>query len=157
MRERLIELCENLILSCKASLCEDCGHNNIDYPHCMSVHFANHLLANGVIVPPCKVGDTVYKLCSVNSAIKIGQMWDGKIVEKNCDRCGYKNCSCYNIGLRERENELFIDVIEEKTIASLEFLAKILPYVGTVWFTSREEAEKALKGDKDMRKEGGEE
>ena len=52
MRNRLIELCENLILSCKSSLCEDCEHKNIDYPNCMSVHFADHLLANGVIVPP---------------------------------------------------------------------------------------------------------
>lgn len=62
MRERFIELCENLILSCKSSLCVDCEHNNIDYPHCMGVHFADHLLANGVIVPPCKVGDTIYAL-----------------------------------------------------------------------------------------------
>ena len=57
MRERLIEMCENLILSCKSSLYADCEHNKIDYPHCMSVHFADYLLDNGVIVPPCKVGD----------------------------------------------------------------------------------------------------
>lgn len=25
---------------------------------------ADHLLANGVIVPPCKVGDTVYQICN---------------------------------------------------------------------------------------------
>lgn len=59
-RDRLIELCENLILSCKSSLCDDCEHNKIDYPHCMSAHFADHLLANGVIVPPVEVGQTVY-------------------------------------------------------------------------------------------------
>ena len=61
-RDRLIELCENLILSCKSSLCNDCEHNKIDYPHCMSVHFADHLLSNGIIVPPCKVGDKIYKM-----------------------------------------------------------------------------------------------
>lgn len=60
MRDRLIELCENLILSCKSSLCEDCEHKNIDYPNCMSVHFADHLLASGVIVLPCKVGTYLY-------------------------------------------------------------------------------------------------
>ena len=26
-------------------------------------HIADHLLENGVIVPPCKVGDTVYIVC----------------------------------------------------------------------------------------------
>ena len=49
-REKLIALCEDVILSCKASLCADCEHSNIDYPHCMEVHFADHLLANGVVV-----------------------------------------------------------------------------------------------------------
>ena len=49
-REKLVELCEDVILSCKASMCDDCEHSNIDYPHCMGVHFADHLLANGVVV-----------------------------------------------------------------------------------------------------------
>lgn len=49
-REKLVGLCEDIILSCKASLCTDCEHNNIDYPHCMGVHFADHLIANGVTV-----------------------------------------------------------------------------------------------------------
>ena len=110
---------------------------------------ANYLDADGWIKPPCKVGDKMYKLCSVNSEIKMGQMWDGEIVKTNCDRCGYKNCSCYNIGLRERNNELFIDIIEEKTIGSLEFLVKIMPYVGTVWFKSKEEALQELEKRKD--------
>ncbi len=93
---------------------------------------------------PCAVGDTMYKLCSVNSNIKIGQFWDGIKVENNCDRCGYRNCSCYDIGLRERDKPYFIDVIEEKTIKSVEFLVRIKPYVGTIWFNTKEEAEKAL-------------
>ena len=50
MREKLIEWCEDVILSCKASLCVDCEHNGIDYPKCMGVHFADHLIANGVTV-----------------------------------------------------------------------------------------------------------
>ena len=49
-REKLIELCEDVILSCKSSLCDDCEHNCIDYPNCMGVHFADHLIANGVTV-----------------------------------------------------------------------------------------------------------
>ena len=27
--------------------------------------YADYLLANGVIVPPCKVGDTVYDICTI--------------------------------------------------------------------------------------------
>lgn len=94
---------------------------------------------------PCKIGDKMYKLCSVNSLIKMGQMWDGKIVERNCDRCGYRNCSCYDIGLRELDAPHFIHVVEERIINSLEFLIKIKPYVGTVWFSTQEAAEQALK------------
>lgn len=108
--------------------------------------FADYLIENGVIVPPCKVGDKMYKLCTVNSRIKMGQMWDGRTVKNNCDRCGYRNCSCYDIGLRKHECETMIDVIEEKTITSLEFLIRIMPYVGTVWFNTKEEAEQKLKG-----------
>lgn len=43
-RERLVELIKNSHLSTN------------------STHLADYLLKNGVIVPPCKVGDTVYIL-----------------------------------------------------------------------------------------------
>ena len=48
MRDRLVELMEDIILSCKSSLCVDCEHLNVGYPHCMGVHFADHLIENGV-------------------------------------------------------------------------------------------------------------
>lgn len=51
MRDRLVELMEDIILSCKSSLCVDCEHLNVGYPHCMGVHFADHLIENGVVVP----------------------------------------------------------------------------------------------------------
>ena len=90
---------------------------------------ADYLLTNGVIAPPCKVGDTMYKLCSVNSRIKMGDMWDGRIVKSNCDRCGYRNCPCYDIGLRH-DHELMIDVVVPKKIHSLAFLL-IIRYLPT--------------------------
>ena len=59
-RDKLIELirqgkdmtpCEkNSEYNCKGVKCEDCESQSI----------ADYLLANGVIVPPCKAGDTVY-------------------------------------------------------------------------------------------------
>lgn len=68
-RKRLVELCENVVMSCKSSLCADCEHNKVDYPHCMSEHFADHLLANGIVVPPVKVGQKVYIITEVSKTI----------------------------------------------------------------------------------------
>ncbi len=57
--ERLIELlkpymsaeaCEHESGSCELGSCRECRARDI----------ADHLLANGVILPPCKIGDTVY-------------------------------------------------------------------------------------------------
>lgn len=142
MRDRLIELMKEAEEKVQKTLNE---RFNLDLTEWLGI-YADHLLENGVIVPPCKVGDKMYKLCTVNSRIKMGQMWDGRTVKNNCDRCGYRNCSCYDIGLRKHECETMIDVIEEKTITSLEFLIRIMPYVGTVWFNTKEEAEQKLKG-----------
>lgn len=49
-RERLIELLKNVPRNTRAFYDQ----------------FADYLLANGVIVPPCKVGDTVYILAGHN-------------------------------------------------------------------------------------------
>lgn len=46
-RDRLIELIQNAVNGCARHWAEI---------------IADHLLANGVIVPPCKVGDTVYRI-----------------------------------------------------------------------------------------------
>lgn len=132
-RDRLIELLNETF----AQQYEKRGLLTADYT-------ADSLLANGVIVPPCKVGDTVYKICTVNSRIKIGDLWDGRIVESNCDRCGYRGCVCYHIGLRKHEHALMIDVVVPRKVYSLAFLMEIMPYIGSIWFTSEEEAEKAL-------------
>ena len=70
MRDRLIELLEKAF------------EFYIDDPYCIpdEGEFADHLLANGVIVPPCKVGDRVY-------SINIGDKKTLKIwIEPNGDR-----------------------------------------------------------------------
>ena len=136
MRDRLIELLRDAKKNTK-------GANCVLERELLLV---DYLIENGVVVLPCKVGDKMYKLCIVNSRIKTGQMWDGRIVKRNCDRCGYRNCGCYDIGLRNHECETMIDVVEEITITSLDFLVKILPYVDKIWFKTKEEAEQKLKG-----------
>ena len=61
MRDRLIELIDNMVINCPQS----CSNSNKKYyeeecNHCISNQVADHLLENGVVVPPCKVGDKVY-------------------------------------------------------------------------------------------------
>lgn len=53
MRDMLIELIQDIKL---------CNPTNWDKPEFMALA----LLANGVILPPCNVGDTVYKCHTVN-------------------------------------------------------------------------------------------
>ena len=52
MRERLIELLEEAKIQARATI----GSLNNGFGE----WYADYLLANGVIVPPCKVGGTVY-------------------------------------------------------------------------------------------------
>lgn len=52
-REKLIELLQGLALSD-----EPCVDGLFEWADTI----ADHLLSNGVIVPPCKVGDTVYEV-----------------------------------------------------------------------------------------------
>lgn len=56
MRDRLIELLDNSECVADISTFEE---------------LADHLLANGVIVPPCKVGDTVYYVKENSNIISI--------------------------------------------------------------------------------------
>lgn len=54
-RERLIELLNKKY----DHFCDQCGVNKDSH---YTDNLADYLLANGVIVPPCKVGDVVYDL-----------------------------------------------------------------------------------------------
>lgn len=90
VRDRLVELMEDIILSCKSSLCVDCEHLNVGYPHCMGVHFADHLIENGVIVPPCKVGDRIYAIFTSGGKIKSYiETYGDRITQIKINRGGY--------------------------------------------------------------------
>ena len=58
MRDRLIELIKHDNCISPATCSSKCKY--VDLDDCHSERLADHLLANGVIVPPCKVGDVVY-------------------------------------------------------------------------------------------------
>lgn len=109
MRDRLIELiCENIQDECIAH----CNH-----PYCYKCkNLADYLLANGVIVPPCKVGDKVYYIYWFNGK-KIGE---ARVVEICCGECGF----AYHLN----SDYTYFD-LQEKEV-----------------YLTKEEAEQALKG-----------
>ena len=78
---------------------------------------ADYLLANGVIVPPCKVGDTVYNIDGECVS-------DSVVIECKIDECatGFKSQTYYG-------EEMEFDDYE----------------IGKCIFLTREEAKKALK------------
>lgn len=61
MKERLIELLK------KAPLCN--RDFDLQYSDGTIEKFADYLLANGVIVPPCKVGQTVYRIVTMGTGV----------------------------------------------------------------------------------------
>ena len=89
-----------------------------------NLDLANHLIANGVICPPCKVGDTVYAL------------YNGKILKANI----------FSMKI-ETEDDKYVYMLKLK-ICDHFFQFKTFLLGKTVFLTS-EEAEKALKGYKE--------
>ena len=94
---------------------------------------ADYLLANGVIVPPCKVGDMVYE------------------IDKDCFGCNHfkEYWGCNYTCKREPEGNLF-DVDYDKdckySISETPFNYALLNYIGKTVFLTKEEAEAAPEG-----------
>lgn len=107
MREKLIELLQNAPSDFE-------GNKNVST-------LADYLLANGVIVPPCKVGDIVY-------IISRGDIVDIKIVSIQ-----YINKRIDISGRNEKYFGYSTITLDSKN------------EVGKKWYTTKEEAEKALE------------
>lgn len=60
-RDRLIELVVNAD-TYDSYECKLCTKKDTSCGRCNAEKLADYLLANGVIVPPCKVGDKIYQL-----------------------------------------------------------------------------------------------
>ncbi len=110
MRDRLIEL----ISQCNAK-----NLNMVQLLEFEKLILADYLLENGVIVPPCKVGQILY-------VIEVGLINEAKVKE-------YKYCSNSNNGVHWH-------IIFEELFAMSE------AHIGKNVFYTREEAERALKG-----------
>ena len=106
-RDRLIELIQDI---------KDCNPTNWHKPEFM----VDSLLANGVIVPPCKVGDKIYML-----------------VTRHTLHIEYPNGKTQRV----KSQHTFI---KETYLTELNFF-KVLDDFGKTVFLTKEEAEKALK------------
>lgn len=118
MKEKLIEL---LLSAEKVADVE--GFCNCHKSRPKAELIADYLIQNGVLVPPCKVGDTVYKVierCNLSSNICVFTGGYGS------PRCCVKPCGAY---------------IEE-----INFSVNMIDLVGKSIFLNRKEAERVLKG-----------
>ena len=133
MRDRLIELLDNA----KVEVIE----HYPDGTPCMSYtkkavdrkvvyKLADYLLENGVIVPPCKVGDKFYR---VEMYCTEGGYWDEprRAYSGTCEDC------CEECDGEKR--------IVEYTFCSVKQILELERDFGKTVFLTREEAEKALK------------
>lgn len=128
-RDRLIELLEQA----KTKAQDTIGSMNNGF----GAWYADYLLEHGVIVPPCKVGDTVYiknKPLKI-SFIHINSKANFFVITLDCYHCA--DCPFYN----ENTNGL-----EDCPYGYFEFTEED---IGKTVFLTREEAEKALEGNKD--------
>lgn len=127
MRDRLIELLTQQI--CRP--CVECKYYDAELKrpreYCAAESRADHLLADGWIRPPCKVGDTVYKV--VNDK-RVKRPYE-------CEVVGFwfsKDENCNNAHLVRYVNGVF----------DCSFSVPFTDFGKTV-FLAKEEAEQALK------------
>ncbi len=124
-RDRLIEL-----IGQKPFTSEYENYNSLEWAE----RFADYLLANGVIVPPCKVGDVVY---IKNRPLIISFLHIENevyyVVQFDCDDCG--DCPFYE------DDVSFEGEHDCKTMGYIQFTEKD---IGKTVFLTKEEAEQVL-------------
>ena len=128
MRDRLIELLKEAHEGWLRYV-DDCAFNQIALSFTFEQMFADHLIANDVIVPPCRVGDVVYF---------IYETYD----EEGINRC-ILDCKVEQLGIDSKSTWFQL---------KLPLGVKLSGYfgnntLGKSVFLTREEAERALKGE----------
>ena len=108
---------------------------------------SDHLIENGVIVPPCKVGETVYAITKKHPCYACRTVSD--YCQRDCHRFGNKTELVVKEGLVEavllfsNSNEMRIAIPTTKYLMR-HYITKRLSDYGNTVFLTREEAEKAL-------------
>lgn len=131
MREKLAELIADA-RSEYYDYSDELHEKGMSVPESSEEYIADYLIANGVVVLPCKIGDVVYALWSVPTEAKhIIYCAEVKKISQY-----KKNC---------RLTTFF-------EIEPIEFRGRIKEYqiddFGKTVFLNREDAERALKGEK---------
>ena len=128
MRDRLIELLKNLPCTSKTHP-KVVDRSKQIIMEILAEEIADYLLADGWIRPPCKVGDKVYKV------------WYTKCHNSEEYPDSYVCSGCYDVCDIRKE-------ITEVVVPNLRFIVEnfMSGYTNTVYYLTREEAEKALKG-----------
>lgn len=114
-RKRLVKILKENC-HCKNEDCEKCSSNGICFTH----READHLLDNGIVVPPVKVGQTVYTIIDCKKRAEKLIITGVHYYSKYLSFCALS---------RSQKQYYFEDDDIGKTV-----------------FTSREDAEKALEG-----------
>ena len=65
-RERLIELLSSVTSGCLDASCKDCKYKGT--VNCQETMLADALIQNGILAPPCKIGDDLYWACDNETA-----------------------------------------------------------------------------------------
>lgn len=125
-KERLVELLEESAVAWDKYIEECFEIGNTDEKTYDEFH-ADYLLANGVIVPPCKVGDTVYEFFDVRGFYDINEL----IVTNIMIGINPQKCVLFTTSKLSGSTDRYFNDCFGKTI-----------------FFSREEAEKALEDKK---------
>ena len=123
MSDRLTRLIDGFVFGSQIAV------NSIEWNSAKVKELADYLIANGVIVPPCKVGDTVYYFSRAFGAILpylVENIHIAYLGEKG-ENCFYTFEANYN-----HENEL---------LDSIDFE---YDDIGKIIFLTREEVERAL-------------
>jgi hypothetical protein len=130
MRDRLVELISKARAECASTSCFQCEYQDKETPKdCVPRLIEDHLLANGVILPPCKVGDAVYYINLYNHIMLYKhEVYEAKVVRLVVTRYGVS------------------PVIRVKSVYSTYEIPGV--EFGKNVFHTREEAEQALKGEK---------
>ena len=128
MRDRLIELFERFDYYAP---CERCTKSIKMCEKCKNERYTDYLLANGVIVPPCKVGQTIY----------YHFQFSNKRILPFTRKAKVKKICCSNNKMKFVVDAELIDAKEKGIMKSFDF-----DDFGKTVFLTRQEAEQALKG-----------
>ncbi len=137
MKDRLIEIVKSSLMK------------HIDKSCKLAENITDDLLSEGVIVPPCKVGDTVYAITEKHPCYACRTVSD--YCQRDCHYFGNKTELVVKEGLVEavlffsNSNEMRIAIPTTKHLMR-HYITKRFSDYGKTVFRTREEAEKALEG-----------